>query len=78
MPVDLVEYAKSKDISLQTHGDVPVMLPDDVVGEAISAVRPENNLSWSTDWVVRYVVLIKCRGVIKSKGYITAVEGKTK
>ena len=46
------------------------MLPDKSVNKLMEqlAEGSERKLNWSTNWVVRYVVVIKCRGVIKSKG----------
>jgi len=31
---------------------------------------PMDYVLWQPSWVTRYSVLIKCRGVVKSKGYI--------
>lgn len=45
------------------------MLPDEGCNELMnSSCEKETTTTWSTNWVVRYAVVVKCRGVIKSKG----------
>lgn len=73
MPEDLVAYAKAVDVVLHTHGDQPEMLPEDKVSELIRSVEPSNQLDWRCDWIARYTVVVKCRGVIKCKGYIASI-----
>lgn len=46
------------------------MLPEESVKELVQSIEPTNNLQWQCDWIVRYTVIVKCRGVIKSKGYV--------
>jgi len=74
MPEDLVAYAKEINILLHTHGDHPVMLPDENIEKFMLEVNPNDKRAWSANWVVRYAVVVKCRGVIKSKGYIASIE----
>ena len=61
-------------IVLHTHGDQPVMLPDENVETLMSVIQPNVNGMFTTDWVVRYAIVVKCRGVIKTKGYIASVD----
>ncbi|KAL8612762.1 hypothetical protein ACOMHN_033433 [Nucella lapillus] len=71
MPKDLTEYAKQVDIQLQTHNDPPELLPSSNLKEAVRHCGTEqDSAGWSTLWVARYSVLVKCRGIIKSKGYV--------
>lgn len=71
MPKDLTEYAKQVDIQLQTHNDAPEILPSAQLREALRQCGTEqDSAGWSPLWVARYSVLVKCRGIIKSKGYI--------
>ena len=44
------------------------MLPDDKVNELIQSVESDNAMEWQCDWIARYTVVVKCRGVIKCKG----------
>eukprot|EP00918_Siedleckia_nematoides_P034763 GHVU01075563.1.p1 GENE.GHVU01075563.1~~GHVU01075563.1.p1 ORF type:complete len:289 (+),score=44.68 GHVU01075563.1:49-867(+) len=72
MPPELTEYAKQQDIQLLTHNDpqagaLPTPILQEVLGTALS---PGDGDLWEPSWIVRYSVLIKCRGVIKSKGYV--------
>lgn len=76
MPEDLVAYAKEVGIVLHTHGDQYVMLPDESVEELIRTIQPEDTRTYTTEWVVRYAIVVKCRGVIKNKGYITSIKAK--
>ncbi|XP_057290010.1 glutamate--cysteine ligase regulatory subunit-like isoform X2 [Hydractinia symbiolongicarpus] len=78
MPEDLVAFAKEVNVVLHTHGDQPVLLPEQKLEELITSVAPDNNLNWETNWIVRYAVVVKCRGVIKSKGYIASIQSYSK
>ncbi|XP_063424478.1 glutamate--cysteine ligase regulatory subunit-like [Mytilus trossulus] len=71
MPKDLVEYAKDNDIQLLTHNDPRDILPTKSFQELISSNTTEKDgEGWDPLWVLRYSVLVKCRGIIKTKGYI--------
>ena len=61
-------------IVLHTHGDQPTMLPEENVETLINIVKPNDDRRFTADWIIRYAVVVKCRGVIKSKGYIVAVD----
>ncbi|KAL5013074.1 hypothetical protein ScPMuIL_011625 [Solemya velum] len=71
MPKDLVTYAKENDIQLLTHNDprniLPVKSLQDVIAQNSTEKDSEN---WEPLWALRYSVLVKCRGIIKTKGYI--------
>jgi len=73
MPQNLVEFAKQEDILLHTHGDPPTLFPDENVERVLGTYAEEEVKGWSTRWVVRYSVVVKCRGVIKNKGYIASI-----
>lgn len=73
MPEDLVAYSKAIDVVLHTHGDDPDMLPDERVKEIMHSIEPSSQLNWESDWIVRYTVVVKCRGVIKCKGYVASI-----
>ena len=49
------------------------MLPDDKVNELIQSVESHNTMEWQCDWIARYTVVVKCRGVIKCKGYVVII-----
>lgn len=71
MPKDLVEYAKDNDIQLLTHNDPRDILPTKSFQDLISTNTTEKDgEGWEPLWVLRYSVLVKCRGIIKTKGYI--------
>jgi len=71
IPQDLSEFAKEHDVQLLTHNDPPVILSTDecrrLIGESVSS---HDDGDWQPYWVARYSVLIKARGVIKTKGFI--------
>ena len=50
------------------------MLPEENVESLIDIVNPGDNRRFTADWILRYAVVVKCRGVIKSKGYIAAID----
>ncbi|GFN91386.1 glutamate--cysteine ligase regulatory subunit [Plakobranchus ocellatus] len=75
MPKDLIEFAKATDIQLLTHNDKPVVLPKEQLQETIRSVSTERDSeAWLPHWVLRYSGILKCRGIIKMKGYIVHAE----
>ncbi|XP_035827591.1 glutamate--cysteine ligase regulatory subunit isoform X2 [Aplysia californica] len=71
MPKDLTEYAKAINIQLLTHNDSPVFINKERLQETIQQVSTERDSdAWSPQWAVRYSGIIKCRGIIKLKGYV--------
>ena len=63
---------------LHTHGDLPIMLSEKTINELVHTAEPSHARTYDSDWLVRYAVVVKCRGVIKNKGYIVSsyVEGR--
>ncbi|KAK7505180.1 hypothetical protein BaRGS_00003750 [Batillaria attramentaria] len=71
MPKDLTEYAKLVDIQLQTHNDPTELMPAATLQDTMRQCgTDQDGFGWQAQWVARYSVLVKCRGIIKSKGYI--------
>ncbi|CAG5124520.1 unnamed protein product [Candidula unifasciata] len=71
MPQDLTAYAKAVNVQLLTHNDRPVFIPEETLQETIRSVSTEaDGRNWVPQWVVRYSGIVKCRGIIKMKGYI--------
>ncbi|NXO87137.1 GSH0 ligase, partial [Sitta europaea] len=71
MPPDLTAFAKECDIQLLTHNDPKELLCEasfqEVLQESIQNVKANK---WIPLWLLRYSVIVKSRGIIKSKGYI--------
>ncbi|NWV28286.1 GSH0 ligase, partial [Origma solitaria] len=71
MPPDLTAFAKECDIQLLTHNDPKELLCEasfqEVLQESIQNVKANE---WIPLWLLRYSVIVKSRGIIKSKGYI--------
>ncbi|XP_041369133.1 glutamate--cysteine ligase regulatory subunit-like [Gigantopelta aegis] len=79
MPQDLTEFAKANDIQLLTHSDPPEFMPADVLQEAIKSCTTEkDSFGWIPQWALRYSVIVKCRGIIRNKGYIFKAERNIK
>lgn len=71
IPQDMAEFAKANNIQLLTHSDPKEVLDRDAMKRLLQRYVPEDGLPyWSPRWVARYSVLVKCRGFIRSKGYI--------
>ncbi|XP_038649793.1 glutamate--cysteine ligase regulatory subunit isoform X1 [Scyliorhinus torazame] len=71
MPPELTAYAKEYDIQLLTHSDPKELIPMLSFQEAVIASVQDNlAYEWITKWVLRYSVIVKSRGIIKSKGYL--------
>ncbi|EDO44307.1 predicted protein [Nematostella vectensis] len=68
MPKASSTYSKTRDIQLLTHADPREMLSEERLQQVLGVVSEEMNVAgWRPSWVMRYSVLVKCRGVIKSK-----------
>lgn len=71
LPKDLTEYAKSINVQLLTHNDRPAFITKELLQEKMQSVTTERDSdAWTPEWVVRYSGILKCRGIIKTKGYI--------
>lgn len=71
IPQEMAEFAKVSNIQLLTHSDPKVALDAEAMKRLLRDYVPERELGkWSSSWVARYSVLVKCRGFIQSKGYI--------
>ncbi|XP_069497325.1 glutamate--cysteine ligase regulatory subunit [Ambystoma mexicanum] len=71
MPPDLTEFAKQYDIQLLTHNDPKELLSESSLQEAIKeTIEGSRSNEWAPLWLLRYSVIVKSRGIIKSKGYI--------
>lgn len=69
MPTEMIAFAKENDIQLLTHNDPKVLLSNEMLEKILEAgVRDPTN--WRMDWIVRYAVVVKCRGIIQNKGYL--------
>ncbi|KAM4021809.1 glutamate--cysteine ligase regulatory subunit [Anomaloglossus baeobatrachus] len=77
MPPDLTAFAKQYDIQLLTHSDSKEILSEpsfqDALREGVQGATVE---CWSPEWILRYSVIVKTRGIIKSKGYIIQAKRK--
>ncbi|KAM9326687.1 glutamate--cysteine ligase regulatory subunit [Gastrophryne carolinensis] len=77
MPPDLTAFAKEFDIQLLTHNDSKEILSEDSFHEALrDGVQGSDADAWSPLWVLRYSIIVKTRGIIKSKGYILQAKRK--
>ncbi|KFO38036.1 Glutamate--cysteine ligase regulatory subunit [Fukomys damarensis] len=71
MPPDLTAFAKQFDIQLLTHNDPKELLSEASFQEALQESVPDIQArEWAPLWLLRYSVIVKSRGIIKSKGYI--------
>lgn len=77
MPPDLTAFAKEFDIQLLTHSDSKEILSEESFQEALrDGIQGADVDGWTPEWILRYSVIVKTRGIIKSKGYI--IQGKRK
>ncbi|XP_072245673.1 glutamate--cysteine ligase regulatory subunit [Leuresthes tenuis] len=75
MPPDLTAFAKEFDIQLLTHNDPKELMSADTFQEAMRAgVQDLSITDWRLEWVLRYSVIVKSRGIIKSKGYLVSAK----
>ncbi|XP_058495437.1 glutamate--cysteine ligase regulatory subunit [Solea solea] len=73
MPPDLTAFAKEFDIQLLTHSDPKELMSAAAFQEAVQeGTQDLNVVDWSLEWVLRYSIIVKSRGIIKSKGYLVS------
>ncbi|XP_028918854.1 glutamate--cysteine ligase regulatory subunit isoform X2 [Ornithorhynchus anatinus] len=71
MPPDLTAFAKEFDIQLLTHNDPKELLSETNFQATLQESFPDIQANeWIPLWLLRYSVIVKSRGIIKSKGYI--------
>nr|XP_009302077.1 glutamate--cysteine ligase regulatory subunit isoform X1 [Danio rerio] len=71
MPPDLTAFAKEFDIQLLTHSDPKELISAAGFQEAVQGSSQELQVDdWRLEWVLRYSIIVKSRGIIKAKGYI--------
>ncbi|CAG07972.1 unnamed protein product, partial [Tetraodon nigroviridis] len=71
MPPDLTAFAKEFDIQLLTHNDPKELISAATFQEAVQE-GTQNAVAddWRLEWVLRYSIIVKSRGIIKAKGYL--------
>ncbi|XP_063712083.1 glutamate--cysteine ligase regulatory subunit-like isoform X2 [Symsagittifera roscoffensis] len=71
-PEDLVALCNERDIQLLTHNDPREILSGQEMHEILSSHLSHHKdlVGWQVGWVLRYSGLVKCRGIIHTKGYI--------
>ncbi|KAK0142779.1 Glutamate--cysteine ligase regulatory subunit [Merluccius polli] len=71
MPPDLTAFAKDFDIQLLTHSDPKELMSAATFQEAVQESTKELDVAdWRLEWVLRYSIIVKSRGIIKAKGYL--------
>ena len=71
MPEDLVEFAKINNIQLTTHLDPrEILTMENLQTNLRKIVHEYDSHGWIPLWVARYTLILKGRGIVKSKGYI--------
>lgn len=73
MPPDLTAFAKDFDIQLLTHNDPKELMSAAAFQEALQEGSPDLDMAdWRLEWVLRYSIIVKSRGIIKAKGYLVS------
>ncbi|TDH08510.1 hypothetical protein EPR50_G00098570 [Perca flavescens] len=73
MPPDLTAFAKEFDIQLLTHNDPKELMSAATFQEAVQeGTRDLSIADWRLEWVLRYSIIVKSRGIIKAKGYLVS------
>ncbi|CAJ1060513.1 glutamate--cysteine ligase regulatory subunit [Xyrichtys novacula] len=76
MPPDLTAFAKEFDIQLLTHNDPKELMSGATFQEAVKGglqdLQDQDVSDWRLEWVLRYSIIVKSRGIIKAKGYLVS------
>lgn len=79
MPEDLKDYAKSLNIQLTTHNDSKDILSADSLQATLRTCAHEYDAyGWIPLWIARYTIIVKNRGIVKSKGYLINAQRELK
>ncbi|CAG0918013.1 unnamed protein product [Notodromas monacha] len=71
VPPEMTEFAKEHDIRLLTHNDPQEILSNEALRNLITKNEAfGSHATCNIDWILRYAVTIKGRGVIREKGYL--------
>lgn len=70
VPPVLQEFCKNNNVQLLTHSDPIEILPKTALYQVFGAKDADN---LSLNWALRFLVHVKCRGVLSSKGYLICV-----
>ena len=76
MPPELQDFAKEKGIKLTTHNDPPEILTPDFLSriDKIKLAASEDKWLADPDWIIRYQLFIKARGVLHDKRYLIPIK----
>ncbi|XP_053177665.1 glutamate--cysteine ligase regulatory subunit [Scomber japonicus] len=75
MPPDLTAFAKEFDIQLLTHNDPKELMSAATFQEAVQEGTHDLKIAdWRLEWVLRYSIIVKSRGIIKAKGYLVSAK----
>ncbi|XP_020494668.1 glutamate--cysteine ligase regulatory subunit [Labrus bergylta] len=76
MPPDLTAFAKEFDIQLLTHNDPKELMSaatfQETVKGGLQDLQDQDLNDWRLEWVLRYSIIVKSRGIIKAKGYLVS------
>ncbi|XP_049581905.1 glutamate--cysteine ligase regulatory subunit [Syngnathus scovelli] len=71
MPPELTAFAKEFDIQLLTHNDPAELISAATFQEAMQeGTQHASAADWRLEWLLRYSVIVKSRGIIKAMGYL--------
>ncbi|XP_061680868.1 glutamate--cysteine ligase regulatory subunit [Syngnathoides biaculeatus] len=71
MPPELTAFAKEFDIQLLTHNDPTELISASTFQEAMQeGTQHVSAADWRLEWLLRYSVIVKSRGIIKATGYL--------
>ncbi|XP_075227632.1 glutamate-cysteine ligase modifier subunit [Lycorma delicatula] len=74
VPPQLQEFTKQNEVQLLTHNDPQEFLPDTALQSVFQPMLEEGETSFRVHWTARFLVHVKCRGVLASKGYIVCAQ----
>ncbi|XP_077390638.1 glutamate--cysteine ligase regulatory subunit [Festucalex cinctus] len=71
MPPELTAFAKEFDIQLLTHNDPTELISAATFQEAMQeGTQNVSAADWRLEWLLRYSIIVKSRGIIKAMGYL--------
>jgi len=76
LPKPLIEFAKANQIELVTHNDPPELITDQQINEILKKQSIGSGVEYKIQWLARYSILLKTRGIVHNKAYLIALSPK--
>ncbi|RWS29287.1 Glutamate--cysteine ligase regulatory subunit-like protein [Leptotrombidium deliense] len=76
IPPEMTAFANENNVKLLTHNDPRDFVPLEKFKEVLTKCEVNDVNNWHREWIARYAVLLKGKGIVQNKGYILMASKK--